>query len=106
MESKKLELTVNTKIVKNFFTSIFFAILFVFVLEYLLMDKPKFGHWYGSDTFRAETIFGESIFENSSKLECAILALKEEEDLLAILIIALIFWVFSIINHFVKFKIK
>lgn len=106
MENGKLELTISSKLLKNLFLSVICSFIIVFIIELLLMNNPKFGYWYGSKTFFTETVFGESIYENSSRLECAILALKEEKDFKAILIIALIFWVISIINHFVKFKIK
>lgn len=106
MEKGKIELTISKKLLKNLFVSVICSFIIVFIMEFLFMDKPEFGHWYGSKTFYTETIFGESIFNNSSRLECAILALLEEKDFIAVLIVTLIFWVFSIINHFVRFKIK
>lgn len=103
---KKFEFTINSKILKNLIISLMLAMLTVFILELIAMKKPDYGYRWGTNTYYVETAFNESIFGVSSKLECAFLALFEENDMIVVFVFAIIYWIISIINHFVKFKIK
>ncbi|WP_396143640.1 hypothetical protein [Flavobacterium sp.] len=103
---KKIEFTINRMILKNLLISLILAIITVYVLELIVMEKPNYGYIYGTNTYYVNTAFNESIFGNSSKLQCAFLALFQDDDMFVVFIIFIIYWVISIINHFVKFKIK
>lgn len=98
---KKYEFTINSKILKNLFVSVLISILIVFVLNFMHYDGRNIGMFNSSDSF-----FGDSVFDCNNKFDFALEAITTDNERIAILIVSLIFWIISIIHHFVKFKIK
>lgn len=97
---KKLELTISSKIIKNFIISIVLAILLVFILNFIVVKGTR------APFYMAETFFGDNVYGSYDKLSCALEALTTDRERNAVVVLALIFWFISIINHFIKFKIK
>lgn len=100
MENKKLELTISSKIIKNLIISIVLAVLIVFILNFIVSKGTR------SPFFQAKTFFGENIYGRYDKLGCALESLSKDSEIFAIITFTFTFWTISIINHFVKFKIK
>ena len=96
---KKLELTINKKIFFNLFISFILAVLTVFILNFLEISRLEYNSCW-------RTVFGDLDCDCQGRLNCSIEALLADSEIIAILYITAIFWTISLINHFVKFKIK
>ena len=96
---KKVELTINKKIFLNLFISFILAVLTVFILNLLEISRSEYNSCWN-------TVFGDLVCHCQDRLNCSLLALLEDSEIIVILYITAIFWTISLINHFVKFRIK
>lgn len=96
----KIIITFNKTILKNIYKSFLFAIPAELIWNtlYMYFDNQN-------DLFYSYSLFGTH-FYNEEFILIAIKDLFTLGGFVLLLIITFVFWIISIINHFVKFKIK
>lgn len=95
---KKIVFTINKKIIYNLLISFLLAVFCVFILNFTLIENQNYSScWY---------TYNQSVCDCHDRFSCSLKALIGEVEMLIILIVTVVFWTISIINHFVKFRLQ
>lgn len=96
---KKYEFTFNKIILKNIYKSFIIAVILFVIFDWAYMYLNHSNFFHNSSQFKGDIDYEEYFV-------VAIKDIFSIEAMLICLMITFPIWIISIINHFVKFKIK